>query len=106
MGKSLISRIPFVKIVIVLAVAFGISCGLCGVTFVLALGQGAGNSASSKVLNMAVPVELTVMVISGLGLVVTVIAWVVVAVFGVGREKDQPQRLFDNNDDENRKDPR
>jgi hypothetical protein len=54
---------------------------------------------------MAVPVELTVMVLSGVGLVVTVIAWVVVAAFGLGREQDDPQRQFDNKDDEGPKHP-
>jgi len=104
MSKSLMGRIPYAKIVIVLAVAFAIALGLCGVTFVLALGRG-GGSFSSSFLNMAVPVELTVMVLSGVGLVVTVIAWVVVAAFGLGREQDDPQRQFDNKDDEGPKHP-
>jgi len=46
------------------------------------------------------------MLLAGVGLLVTVITWVVVAAFGLGREQDEPQRLIDNKDDEDRKDSR
>jgi hypothetical protein len=106
MGKPLMSRIPFAKIVIVLVVVFVISLGLCGVTLVVALGGNGAHSTVSKVLNAIAPVEMDAMLLAGVGLLVTVITWVVVAAFGLGREQDEPQRLIDNKDDEDRKDSR
>ena len=38
MSERLVDRIPFAKIITVLAIVFGISLGLCGVTFFLSMG--------------------------------------------------------------------
>jgi len=50
-----------------------------------------------------VPYELFGMLLSGLGLVLTVIVWVVVAAFGLGREGSEPQTLVGKKDDEDEK---
>ena len=99
MGKPLIGRIPFAKIVIALAIVFVISFGLCGLTAVSVMKGASANSPVSKLLDNAVPYELTGMLLSVVGLVLTVIVWVVVAAFGLGRERSEPETLDGKNDD-------
>jgi ABC-type Fe3+ transport system permease subunit len=103
MGKPLMGRITFVKILIVLAFIFLIAFGLCGLTAVSVMKGTPTNSPVSKLLDNAVPYELFGMLLSGLGLVLTVIVWVVVAAFGLGREGSEPQTLVGKKDDEDEK---
>ncbi len=100
MSKPLIGRIPFAKVVIVLAIVFVISFGLCGLTAVSVMKGSPTNSPVSKLLDVAVPYELIGMLVSGLGLVLTVIVWVVVAAFGLGRDRSEPERPYGGTDDE------
>jgi len=76
MNKPLVDRIPFVKIVVVLAIGFAVSLGLCGLNLVLGLING-GSAAQGKLLVSAVLFEFAGMILCGLGLVVTFIAWII-----------------------------
>jgi hypothetical protein len=95
MSERLVDRIPFAKIVIVLAIAFGVSLGLCGVTFVLAL------SGKDHILAGFGILELVVIGVSAAGLVLTCVVWVTLSIFGSFSETaSQPQKLFpDERDD-------
>lgn len=104
MSKPLVDRIPFAKIVIVLASAFGIALGLCGMNLVLlnlgiGVGHNSGNYFGGPLLSTLGIVELAVMVISAVGLVITVAAWVITsAVGGFRRGESEPQQLFNYED--------
>jgi ABC-type dipeptide/oligopeptide/nickel transport system permease component len=97
MSKPLIDRIPFTRIVTVLAIVFGVSLGLCGLTLVVSNGaDGAGFLMGLGML------ELIAMALSALGLLLTLVAWVTLAVIGSFQAKvSQPQKLFDKEDDTN-----
>lgn len=80
MSKPLVDRIPFVKILIVLAVVFGISLGLCGLTG-LSVMQGGGMLAGlQRILGQTAIWDMLGMVFSAAGIGVTLIAWVVLTV--------------------------
>ena len=97
MSKPLVKRIPFAKIVTVLAVAFGVSLGLCGLTAVFRSGM---TGIQYLFASMAM-IELGVMVLSAVGLLITVAVWVVLSlVGGSSRKYSEIQRLFDDSDDE------
>jgi hypothetical protein len=74
MNERLADRVPFTKIIVVLASAFGIALGLCGLT---AFATMSGHNALTGSLGV---IELIVMLLSAAGLVLTVIAWVVVSI--------------------------
>ena len=96
MNERLVDRIPFAKIITVLAIVFGISLGLCGVTFVLALSGGgkANLLAGFGILELiAIGVSLT-------GLLLTLLVFVTLSIFGSFSGKvSQPQKLFDEEND-------
>jgi O-antigen ligase len=96
LSEPLVDRVNFARIVTVLAVTFGISAGLCGLTAVLS--SQARGSGSALIFIGAL--ELIVMALSALGLVLTVIAWVVASIAGGGGsgKHDGPQKLFENSD--------
>jgi len=98
MSTPLIDRIPFPKIVTVLAAAFGVSLGLCGLTFLLSSKSGIYHGERLFVgLGL---LELVTMVLSAAGLLLTVVAWVTLAAVSSFQEKvSQPQKLFDDEDD-------
>lgn len=73
MSEPLVDRINFAKIVVVLAIVFGISLGLCGVTIALT----STVRGSTSVLVYGVIFEAIAMGLSALGLLVTVIVWVI-----------------------------
>ncbi len=100
MEKPLVDRIPFPKIVTVLAVAFGVGLGLCGLSAALTIGGAQRNSFLVSILMSAGVLELIVIAVSGVGLVATTIAWVVLSVVGsFSRGDSEPQRLFDDEED-------
>jgi hypothetical protein len=100
MSKPLVERITFAKVVTVLAVAFGLGIGLCGLDYLLAA-NGIGKSTEEFGVGPLDAVSLVVMVLSALGLVVTTFFWGVFAVAGSFSRKDsEPQRLLDDKDDE------
>jgi membrane associated rhomboid family serine protease len=99
LGESLVDRVNFAKIVTVLAITFGISFGLCGATLVFS-SQMRG---SGSILIFIGILELIVMGISALGLLLTVIVWVIASAVGnFGKNASEPQKLFDDskNDEE------
>ena len=105
MNKPLVDRIPFAKIVTVLAVVFGIALGMCGLTAALSSRAMGGNGGALRSIQMFVismgVLELIALLLSAAGLLVTVVAWVVLAAVGsLSRKGTEPQRLFDDSDDE------
>ena len=97
MSKPLVDRIPFPKIFTVLAIVLGISLGLCGLTTFVSLGAGNGRSL---LMTLGI-LELGAIVLSLVGLLVTVVAWIVLApVAGFSRKESDTQRLFDDADNE------
>jgi hypothetical protein len=102
MSERLVDRVNFAKIVTVLASIFGIALGLCGVTFLVSSG---GNGTAGFFIGLGV-LELAVMGLSAVGLVVTVIVWVIASIAAGrgGRRSEGPQKLFDDAEDGKRKD--
>ncbi len=99
MRKSLSERISFAKIVVVLAVAFFIGVGLCGLdSTVLARFRNLHEEFGPN--TFVGVVGAWVLLLSGLGLVCAVIAWVLTAAVGGLRGKEaEPQKLFDDEDE-------
>ncbi|MGH9598620.1 MAG: hypothetical protein ACRD27_02050 [Terracidiphilus sp.] len=92
---------PFSKTIVVFAVMFGISLGLCGLNFILP--QWGRNFSEEFSVGTLAFISLIAMVVSALGLVLTTISWVISSVVGnFGRRNSEPQRLFDNKDDDNK----
>jgi hypothetical protein len=99
LSESTSHRISFAKVVVVLAVLFGIGVGLCGVDIFLA-SRGIGKSTQEFGIGPLDAVSIVVMALSALGLVITVVAWIIAAVVGnFGKKVSQPQKLFDEADD-------
>jgi type III secretory pathway component EscU len=89
MSKPLVERIPFAKIVTILAACFGVGLGLCGLDYFL-VAHGSGRTMA--VLASVGFLCAVVMVLSFLGLVVSGIAWgVLVAVRSFGPDRDQAE---------------
>jgi len=86
MKESLVDRIPFAKIVVVLAIAFGVGLGLCGLSFVVAA-NGFKSHEEFGVDSLGIAnISLVVMVLSGAALLPALVAWAVAGIFGLGRE--------------------
>jgi quinol-cytochrome oxidoreductase complex cytochrome b subunit len=95
-SKRLVDRIPFAKIITVLAIVFGISLGLCGVTAVLSSG---GNIGGSFLVGLGILVTAAIL-LSIAGLLLTLLVFVTLSIFGsFGEKASQPQKLFDAEDD-------
>jgi hypothetical protein len=93
-------RSIFAKTVVVLAIAFVAGIGLCGLDYFLAA-HGIGKSTEDFGVGPLDGVSLVVMGLSALGLVTTVVVWVLAAIigsFGSSRGGSEPQRLFDKKD--------
>jgi hypothetical protein len=102
MSRPLTDRVPFAKIVAVFAVIFGVSLGLCGLNWVL-ISAGVDPSHDSEfnfggqVLGTLGLIELAAMLLSALGLVLTVIIWLVATAVGnFAPHSNDPQKLFDD----------
>ena len=93
-------HINFPKIVTVLAVTFAVALGACGLTVLVSSHGGGGYAMPLGIL------ELAVMVLAAIGLIVTVVVWVVASALGnLGSKGSETQRLFEkDNNDEQRKD--
>jgi len=74
---QLLDRINFPKIVIVLAVTFGVALGACGLTAIGLTAIG-GTLGGNFAITLGL-IELGVMLLSLLGLVLTLIAWAIAA---------------------------
>lgn len=77
MGEPLVDRVNFARIVTVLAIVFGISIGMCGLTAVFSSRLG-GAESIAVALGF---IELIAMGLSALGLVLTVVVWVIASIF-------------------------
>jgi hypothetical protein len=101
---------PFAKVITVLAVAFGVGLGLCGLNAVLISTGVARNSSGSfarPIFSIVGVSSLAVMILSAMGLVITTIVWVLTEIIGnlgFRRGDDEPQRLFDDKDSKDFKD--
>jgi hypothetical protein len=84
MSKSLVNRIPFAKIVVVLAIVFVLSLGTCGLT--ASLSSNSGSQQNGYVVVMIAGLAGTLL--SGLGLLVTAVVWVIATVAGNSSRKD------------------
>jgi hypothetical protein len=87
MNKPLVDRIPFAKIVVGLAVAFVLGLGLCGLDFFLLLRESQTHSRGFAVAPVGVA-SLTLQILSAIGLVVTIIVWVVLAIMASSSRKE------------------
>lgn len=91
MSKPLVDRSPFAKIVTVFAVAFGIGLGLCGLSAILP------SSAQGFDLNPLSLPSLLIMVFSFLGLIITLIFWMITrAIGGFSAKGSSPPTLLGN----------
>ena len=106
MSKPLLDGIPFAKIITVLAIAFGIGLGLCGLD--AALLGGLRSPANEFGPNTIVGgIGAFAMLLSAAALVVTIFIWVVTVVVGSFSHKNsEPQRLLDEKDETDGKDSR
>ena len=99
LSEPTVHRISFAKVAVALAVLFLIGVGLCGLDIFLA-SKGIGKSTQEFGVGPLDGVSVVVMALSALGLVITVILWIIAAVVGsFGKKVLQPQKLFDDADD-------
>jgi hypothetical protein len=105
MNRPLVDRIPFAKIVTVLAIIFGIALGLCGLNGVLMAIIKSNEEFGAPLLVTTGIVEIGGMLLSGVCLVLTVIAWVILSAVGsFSRSGAEPQKLFDEESNTGSKD--
>ena len=96
MSASPGKRISFAKVVVVLAVVFVLGLGLCGLDATV-LARFRSHYQEFGPNTFVGTIGAWTLVLSALGLVVTIIAWVLSAVVsGVSRKDDAPQKLFDD----------
>jgi len=96
MNERLVNRIPFARIVTVLAIVFGISLGLCGLTFVISSG---GNIGGDSLFTLGM-LELAALVGSATGLVLTLVVFVTLAVIGrFSKKVSQSENLTEEEND-------
>jgi hypothetical protein len=89
-------RIPFAKIFTVLATTFAVALGLCGLTY---LGSSSAGSGAGLLIGLGM-LELVAIALSAVGLILTTVLWVTLALVGSFQEKvSQPQKLFDTEND-------
>jgi len=91
MSKPLVDRFPFAKTVTVLAIGFGIGLGLCGLSAVL---PSSGEEFHTNWLSLP---SLLIMVLSFLGLIITLIIWVITSAIG---SSSDTQTLFGNSEED------
>jgi hypothetical protein len=95
MSKPLVDRFPLAKTVTVLAIAFGIGLGLCGLSAVL---PSSGEEFHTNWLSLP---SLLVMVFSFLGLIITLIIWVITSAIGSFSVKNSgTQTLFGDSEED------
>jgi|GEM_PF-3149007 len=93
MSQPLVDRINFAKIVTILAIIFGVSLGLCGLTY------AASDRSDGGFIIVFGLIELAAMALSLLGLIGIILLWVATSIFGnLSLSRNDPQKLFDNSD--------
>jgi len=90
MSERLVDRIPFAKIVTVLATVIGISLGLCGATFFLSRGAGSG---SGVFIGLGI-MELVAIGVSIAGLLLTLLVFVTLSILGAFSKEVSQSRIF------------
>jgi hypothetical protein len=95
MSKPKSKKSAFAIVTIVMALAFVVGVGLCGLDYLLA-GNGIGKSTEEFGVGPLDNVSLAVMVLSAIGLVITLVLWLLVTILGsLTRKQSEPQKLFD-----------
>ena len=97
MNKSRARRFPFAKIVVVLAVVFGIGVGLCGVGATL-LARFRNLHEEFGPNTFVGAIGAFALVLSAGGLVCTTTVWAAAALRGLRGKESAPQKLFDRED--------
>ena len=104
MDKRLVERIPFAKILAVLAATFVISLGLCGLTFAFGVG---GNGNSGAIVGSLENLELDGMAFSAVGLILMAAVWgIVAAVSSFGQNGSKLRKLPDGESETKHSDER
>jgi len=86
----------FAKVVTVLAIVFVLSLGLCG----LSAAVSSASSGQNDVYAATLVIGLVGMLLSGLALLITLPLWLIVALAsGSSRNAAEPQKLFDDKND-------
>ena len=80
MGRPLIDRIPFSRIFTILAVIFGVALGLCGLNTLITVPLSHVPQSASVVIVGLIFIEAGAMLLSGLGMALTALLWLVLAV--------------------------
>lgn len=96
MPTPLVDRVNFAKIITILAIVFGVSLGLCGLTYAASI-KVPGDGQWIIIFGI---LELAAILLSAIGLVITVIVWIVASATGYRGSSNDPQKLFDDSDDE------
>ena len=91
---QLLERINFPKVVTILAITFGVALGACGLT-----GTGIASRGGTEILVSLAFIELAVVLLSAVGLVLTVVVWIIASALGkTGHRGSAPQSPFDDKD--------
>ena len=102
MNQSRSKSFSFEKLVTILAICFGVGVGLCGLDHFLAA-HNIGRSTQEFGVGPLDGPSVIVMFLSAVGLVLALIAWAVAGIFGLGRKDAEPQQLFDERGETNKK---
>lgn len=95
----LFESINFPKTITILAAIFGVSLGLCGLTWFLSTTGTRFNSIGGALFGLGM-IELVAILVSAVGLVIMTILWVISAAVGDRGKSTDPQKLFDDNDEQ------
>ena len=95
----LFESVNFPKVITILAAIFGVSLGLCGLTWFLSTTNTRFNSIGGGLIGLGM-IELAAILISAVGLVIMTILWVISAAMGNRGKSADPQKLFDDSDHE------
>jgi len=99
MGKPKGKGSVFAKAFTVLAVAFVIGLGLCGLDYLLAA-NGIGKSREEFGVGPLDAVSLVVMILSAIGLVIATVAWLLVTLVRVAnKNQSEQQKPLDDRDE-------
>ncbi len=106
MNKPLVDRIPFGKIVTVLAACFGVGLGLCGVNFFIS-SHSIGESGRAFGVRALFAFSSLLVLLSFLGLTIVLLVWAVLAIAGnLKQSENESQGLFEKSDETKRDDHR
>jgi hypothetical protein len=102
MTRRAVNRVPFAKTVIAITVLFGIGLALGGIDFFLA-SRGIGKSADKFGVGPLDSLALGILLLSTIGLIVTIAAWLIAAVIRHFTSRGNgPNPFFDDTDDTQR----